>query len=157
MGRDGWSEEIQWNKHGSCFCCELSVISQFSEFVSSSTIEWLLITAVGALSEQQNSDMLTLHTNSVCRQYARSDLLHNFHFGSRKASQDWHAVLFCKTEHRKHTTCTYLTEYNTIRAAKLRQEHTHTSKQDTFLVFYMNGITVELWRLRAQPHFCREI
>lgn len=55
MGRDGWSERIQWNKHGSCVCCELPVISQLLEFDSGGTIEWLLITVVGALSEQQNS------------------------------------------------------------------------------------------------------
>lgn len=75
LGRDGWSEGIQWNKHGSCFCCELPVISQLLEFDSGGTIEWLLITVVGALNEQQNSAVLTLHTNSACRQCVRSDLL----------------------------------------------------------------------------------
>lgn len=75
MGRDGWSERIQWNKHGNCFCCELPVISQLLEFDSGGTIERLLITVVGALREQQNSAVLTLHTNSACRQCVRSDLL----------------------------------------------------------------------------------
>lgn len=54
-GRDGWTEGVRWKKHGSCFCCELPVISQLLEFDSGSTVEWLLITVVGALSEQQNS------------------------------------------------------------------------------------------------------
>lgn len=57
----GWG--MEWNKQGSCFCCELPVISQLLERDSGGTIAWLLLTVVGALSEQHNSAALPLHTN----------------------------------------------------------------------------------------------